>query len=421
MSFQEKISEKVLWGTQIMIEDQQTGQEQKDQIKNHLISSLCYHDFSLTDIISKVIERKVRYRGSRDYFRKLSSEIGINIFQVYRKERAVEDYYVGGIDSSYEEFFSDYSGIRLYYVSVGGSLSLYPPSGEYNYIKDEKGLVGRYLFAEEDEMSVVIRACAVMTEFFEAFNLIEKMKECNNHKMGPVLIDGSVKTKITAINQAMTFLRDYFQKVGSDPDFVEDYMVNAGVSPKLSSLYFFYFNFITFLRVFAYLLENYPEYIFFVPKRSSDDDFKTYFRSQIESKEKKDELDSHSIDVKDMEFLYSILDVREYVSVPITSRNYKIKSEIQTKTEEISELIQKIDRLVDSAKVVYIKTGDGLIKKIECWDNGFEIYGDIIYDSFHFGNESIFVRRAEKIAKMIVRSVKSSKQVLSKFSYRAVF
>ena len=404
-----------------MLENQETSQKQENQIKNHLLSSLCYHDLSLTDIISRVIERKVRYRDSRDYFRKLSSEIGIDISQVHRKERNIEDYYVGGVDSSYEEFFSDYSGIRLYYVSVGGSLSLYPPSGEYNYIKDEKGFAGRYLFAEEDEMSVVIRACAVMTEFFEAFNLIEKMRESNNHKMGPVLIDGSVKTKITAINQAMTFLKDYLQKVGGDPELIEDYIVNAGVSPKLSSLYFFYFNFITFLKVFAYLLENYPEYVFFVPKRSSDDDFKTYFRSQLENEGKRDELDSHSIDVRDMEFLYSILDVREYVSVPITSRNYRLKSEIQTKTEEIFELIQKIDRLVDSAKVVYVKTSDGLIKKIECWNNGFENYGDIIYSSFHLGNESVFVRRAEKVAKMVVGNVKSSKQVLSRFSYRAEF
>jgi hypothetical protein len=403
-----------------------------DQEKKHfggsVFDSIDYHYLSLDEIVSEVIDRKFRYYERRDEFRKLSNKLGIEIYKVQPVKRDTGVLWAAGIDTSFEEFFSDYSGIRLYYSASGTFAFSFPYSNEYNYEGGRESFGNVFVFAEQDEMSVVVRACAVMSEIFEAYALIEYMKDNGlERKMGPIVIDGSVKTKITAINQASSFLRDYFREIFNDNSVenyekVEEYIINAGIKPKTSSLYFFYFNFLRFLKTFATLLEEYSDYIFFIPKRSSDDDFKEFFKRQAERLETEESLDVyHNIDVKDMEFLYSILDTGEYVCVPINNRSYRIASQIQTKTQEISELSQKVNRLVNDGKIVYMKADDGLIKKIETWGNGFDKFGDIIYDSFFMGNESVLIREGEKIAKMLAKDVKYVKNFLTTFDYRSPY
>jgi hypothetical protein len=398
-----------------MFEEIESGQQESQCF-------IDYHNLPLNEIISEVVDRKFKYCERRDEFRKLSKQIGIEISKVQSVKRDVGECLAVGIDASFEEVFSDYSGIRLYYVSSGGFALSYPRPSEYDYEDSGRSFGSVFVFGEQDEMSVVVRACAVMSEFFEAYAFIKYVKDSGlEEKMGPIIIDGSVKTKITAINQASSFLKDYFRefKVG-DYERIEDLIVNAGIRPKASSLYFFYFNFLTFLRVFMFLIENYSDYMFFIPKRSSDDDFKEFFKGQVESLKGKD-LGGFDIDVRDMEFLYSVLSVGEYVCVPINSRSYRIASQVQTKTQEIYELIQKVDRLVNSGKVVYLKAGDGLIKKIETWGNGFQRFGDIIYNSFFLGNESFFVREGERVARMLGRDIKRVRNLLKAFDYRSSY
>jgi hypothetical protein len=402
--------------------------QQEDQSGNFLPVSIDYHNLPLNEIVSEVIDRKYRYRERRDEFRKLSKQVGIEISRIQAVERNVGELLVAGIDTSFKEFFSDYSGIRLYYSVAGSHVFLYPFPNEYNYEDGRKSFGNVLVFGEQDEMFVVVKACAVMSEIFEAYALIKYMKDNGlEEKMGPIIIDGSVKTKITAINQASSFLRDYLKEffnenVVENYEKIEHYIINAGIKPKASSLYFFYFNFLAFLKVFAFLLENYSDYIFFIPKRSSDDDFKEFLKRRVESLENGDSLSGGcDIDVKDMEFLYSILDVGEYICVPINNRSYKVASQIQTKTQEISELSQKIDRLVNGGNVVYMKAGDGLIKKIETWGNGFQKFGDVIYNSFFLGNESYFIREGERIAKMLARDIKHIKNFLTTFDYRSPY
>jgi hypothetical protein len=403
--------------------------QQKSQFDGPLSDSVDYHNLSLDEIVSEVIDRKFRYYERRDEFRKLSKQVGIEVANIQKVERNVGERLVAGIDTSFEEFFSDYSGIRLYYSTSGAHVFSYPFPNEYNYEGGRKSFGSVLVFGEQDEMSIVVRACAVMSEIFEAYALIRYMKDNGlEEKMGPIIIDGSVKTKITAINQASSFLRDYFKKlfnenenVAEDYEKIEHHIINAGIKPKASSLYFFYFNFLRFLKAFTVLLEDYPDYIFFIPKRSSDDDFKEFFKRQVESLENEGSLNGFGIDVKDMEFLYSMLDVGEYICVPINNRSYKIASQIQTKTQEIFEISQKIDRLVNSGNVVYMKAGDGLIKKVETWGNGFQKFGDIIYDSFFLGSESFFVREGERIARMLARDIKYVKNFLANFDYRSPY
>jgi hypothetical protein len=408
-------------------EDQEDQHQKKDQFDGFPLGSIDYHNLPLSEIVSEVVDRKYKYYEKRDEFRKLANQVGIGISKIQPVKRNVGECWVAGVDASFEEFFSDYSGIRLYYVTSGSFALSYPRPNEYNYVGGMGSFGNAFVFGEQDEMSIVVRACAVMSEFFEAYALIKYLKDNGlEEKMGPIIIDGSVKTKITAINQASSFLRDYLKEFLNENgvenyEKVEDFIINTGIKSKASSLYFFYFNFLTFLKVFAFLLENYSDYIFFIPKRSSDDDFKEFLKRQVESLESKDSLSDFDIDVKDMEFLYSILDTGEYVCVPINSRSYRIASQIQTRTQEISELSQKVDRLVNSGKVVYLKAGDGLIKKIETWGNGFQKFGDIIYNSFFLGNESFFIREGERIAKMLAKDIKHIKNFLSNFDYRSPY
>ncbi len=402
--------------------------QQKIYFDGSLLDSIEYHNLSLDEITFEVIDRKYRYYERRGWFRKLSKQIGIEISRIQSVDRSVGECWVAGIDTSFEEFFSDYSGIRLYYSASGACAFLYPFPNKYNCEDGRKSFGNVLVFGEQDEMSIVVRACSIMSEIFEAYALIKYMKDNGlEEKMGPIIIDGSVKTKITAINQASSFLRDYFKKLFNENvvenyEKFEHYIINAGIKPKVSSLYFFYFNFLKFLKAFTVLLEDYSDYIFFVPKRSSDDDFKEFLKRQVESLENGDSVSgSCGIDVKDMEFLYSILDVGEYICVPINNRSYKITSQIQTKTQEIFDLSQKIDRLVNDGKVVYMKADDGLIKKIETWGNGFQKFGDIIYDSFFLGNESFFVREGERIARMLARDIKYVRNFLFNFNYRSPY
>jgi hypothetical protein len=68
-----------------------------------------------------------------------------------------------------------------------------------------------------------------------------------------------------------------------------------------------------------------------------------------------------------------------------------------------------------------MKAGDGLIKKIEAWGNGFQKFGDVIYNSFFLGNESYFIREGERIAKMLARDIKHIKNFLTTFDYRSPY
>jgi hypothetical protein len=307
----------------------------------------------------KVLEELMTRRDS------LRSEI--SQISVIRKVKEGRYLSVGAVDSSYDELFGDDWGRRLYAVCVSGIG--FVPGGFVQKdpeILTEECILG---YEEDGDYARILKGLAIAKEIHSAKEWFSDMDL--------VLIDGSVKSIIIAINQAMTSKN-----------------LDSSMSGRfLRSMY---------KETLDALYEMlYMGKLVFAPKRSSEILIADKISSPINN---------------DYALLEVILDKGEYVILDIQTTLETQPIYNLPKVEGVSEeFLSRLFNLLKSLKVIYFKSLSGRIVKLETY---MPLSVNTLWDFFLLEGENILAYLTDRSAKYYLMQLKKYASEVSPWKYR---
>jgi len=297
---------------------------------------------------------------------KLKEEI--NRISTIRRVKSGKYLSVGAVDSSFDEVFGDDWGRRLYAVCVSGIG--FTPNG-FTSKKPEWQIEGLALgYEEEEEYKRILRGLAFAKEIHSAKEWFSDMDL--------VLIDGSAKSSIISVNQAMTY-KDLEKS-------------NSG--KKLKDIYKE-----TLIALYDMLDMG---MLVFIPKRSSEVFIANKVSSPIQN---------------DYALLEAVLEPGEYVVIDAESISKSQRWEYTLpKVDGVSEdLLLKLFSLLKNLKVIYFKSRSGRIEKIETYT---PMSASTLWDFFILEGENILAYLADRSAKEYLALLKKYARLINPRKYR---
>jgi len=275
---------------------------------------------------------------------------------------------VGAVDSSFDELFGDDWGRRLYAVCVSGIG--FTPNG-FTSKKPEWQIEGLALgYEEEDDYKRILRGFSLAKEIHSA-------KEWFSN-MDLVLIDGSAKSSIISINQAMT-----------SKDLEKS---NSG--KKLKTIYKETLSALYDMLDMGMLV--------FIPKRSSE----VFIANKVSSTIK-----------NDYAVLEAALEPGEYIIIDSESVS-KLQHWDYTlpKVDSVTEdLLSKLFSLLKNLKVIYFKSRSGRIEKLETYT---PLSANTLWDFFILEGENILAYLTDRSAKEYLKLLKKYARLINPRKYR---
>jgi hypothetical protein len=299
--------------------------------------------------------------------RKRKRELREEVQGITPIRKAKEDVYlsVAAVDSAFDELFGDDWGGRLYGVCVAGAA--FVPRGSFweeeekepEFLLDECVLS----YEEDEDYSRVLKGLAVAKE-------IEKVREWF-FDMDLVVIDGSAKSVVIAINQGMTVKSLEKSRMGRE--------LKAMYKDTLHSLYD--------------LLNSGK--LLFIPKRSGE----VLLADKISSLPFKN----------DFALLSVVLEGGEYVALRVPTWRYNLP------TEGVEELLPKVFVLLNHLRVIYFKAPSGRIIKVETRQPE---PVSAIEDFFVLEGENLLTYYADRSAKFYLTNLKEYANKINPWRYR---
>ncbi len=269
---------------------------------------------------------------------------------------------VGAVDSSFDELFGDSWGRRLYAVCVSGIGFI--PGGFIQ--KDPEVLTEECIleYEEDDDYSRILKGLAIAKEIHSAKEWFSDMDL--------VLIDGSAKSSIISINQAMT-------------------SKNLESSASGRNLKSMYKDTLDALYEMLYMRR-----LVFIPKRSSEVLIADKVSSPINN---------------DYALLEAVLEKGEYVVLESQTWNYNLP-----KVDGVSEeFLSKLFNLLKSLNVIYFKSISGRIVKLE---THMPLSVHTLWDFFPLEGENILTYLIDRSAKSYLVELKKHANEINPYKYR---
>ena len=319
---------------------------------------------------SKIVEFEIERERVLDDLIARKNELRSEIDRISTIRKVKEGKYlsVGAVDSSFDELFGDNWGRRLYAVCVSGIG--FVPNGFIQ--KDPEVLTEECIlgYEEEGDYSRILKGLAIAKEIHSAKEWFSDMDL--------VLIDGSAKSSIIAINQAMTSKN----------------LENSASGRFLMSIY---------KETLDALYEMlYMGKLVFVPKRSSEVLIADKVSSSINN---------------DYALLEAVLEKGEYIVLETQPM-----SELQSwdynlpKINGVSEeFLSKLFGLLKNLKVIYFKSLSGRIIKLESY---MPLSVNALWDFFLLEGENILAYLVDRSAKYYLVELKKYANEINPWKYR---
>jgi hypothetical protein len=291
----------------------------------------------------------------------------INQASTIRKIKEGKYLSIGAVDSSFDELFGDDWGRRLYAICVSGIG--FVPSGFVQ--KDPEVLTEECVlgYEEDGDYARILKGLAIAKEIHSAKKWFSDMDL--------ILIDGSAKSFIIAINQAMT-------------------SKNLGNSASGRFLKSIYKETLDSLYEMLYMGK-----IVFAPKRSSEVLIANKVSSPINN---------------DYALLEVVLEKGEYIILDIQSALESQPVYNLPKTDGVSEeFLSKLFELLKSLKVIYFKSSSGRIIKLETY---IPLSVSTLWDFFLIEGENILAYLVDRSAKHYLAELKKYASEINPWKYR---
>ncbi len=281
-----------------------------------------------------------------------------------KKAKGYEPLSVAAVDSAFDEVFGDDWGGRLYAVCAAGAA--FVPRGN-SLEKEEKDPEFTFdecilSYEEEDDYSRVLKGLAIAKE-------IEKAREWFFDK-DLVVIDGSAKSVVIAINQGMTVKNLEKSKMGRE--------LKAMYRDTLQSLYD--------------LLNSGK--LLFIPKRSGEVLLAKDLSFPINN---------------DFALLSVILEEGEYVALRVEERKYNLPE------EGVQDILSNLFKLLNYLRVIYFKAPSGRVIKVETRQPS---PVSAIEDFFVLEGENLLTYYADRSAKFYLKNYKEYAKKTNPWRYR---
>jgi TusA-related sulfurtransferase len=272
---------------------------------------------------------------------------------------------VAAVDSAFDELFGDDWGGRLYAVCVVGA-SFVPRENSLERVEKEPDFTFEesvLSYEEEGDYSRVLKGLAIAKE-------IKKAREWFS-ETDLVVIDGSAKSVVIAVNQGMTVKDLEKSKMGRE--------LKAMYKYTLRSLYD---------------LLNSGKFLF-IPKRSGE----VLLADKISSLQFQN----------DYALLSVVLEEGEYVALRVPTWRYNLP------TEGVEDLLPKLFDLLNHLRVIYFKAPSGRIIKVETRQPS---PVSAIEDFFILEGENLLTYYADGLAKFYLGKYKEYAKKINPWRYR---
>jgi hypothetical protein len=286
----------------------------------------------------------------------------INSISPIRKIKEGKYLSIGAVDSSFDELFGDDWGRRLFAICISGIGFILN-----GFIHQEPQILMEECileYEEDNDYSRILKGLAIAQEIYNAKTWF--------YDMDLILIDGSAKSSIIAINQALT----------------SKYSENSASGKKLKSIY----------KDTLYALHEMLTLgkLVFIPKRSSEVLIANKISSPINN---------------DYALLEVILEKSEYIMIETQKRDYNLPKIEGISEEFLSNLFSSLNNL----KVIYFKSPSGKIIKIETY---LPLFADTLWEYFLLEGENILTYLVDKSAKYYLMELKKYAHEINPWKYR---
>ena len=300
--------------------------------------------------------------------RKDELRVKIDNFSTIRKIKEGKYISIGAVDSSFGEVFGDDWGRRLYAVCVSGMGFI--PNGFIQ--KDPEVLTEESIleYEEDDEYKRILRGLAIAEEIHSAKEWFSDMDL--------VLIDGSAKSSIIAINQSITSKN----------------LEKSESGKRLKAIYKETLN--------AFYDMLHMGMLVFIPKRSGEVLIANKVNSPINN---------------DYALLEAVLDEGEYIIIDAETIS-EAQPWVYTlpKIDGVSEeFLSKLFNLLKNLKIIYFKTLTGRIVKLE---THLPLSVNTLWDCFILEGENILAYYTDRNAKKHLEMLMNFAYKINPWNYR---